>query len=84
MKKKIVGIAIVAIVGVCAAWNINASKSNVTLSDMTLDNVEALASGEGGGECRWRSGHSSLTGWIAICDQYGVGYVCNCGDVKYY
>lgn len=60
MKKKIVGIAIVAIVGVCAAWNINASKSNVTLCDIALENVEALASGESSGD------FTATTGCIAV------------------
>ena len=28
-------------------------------SDLALTNVEALASGEGSGDCKWRTGHSS-------------------------
>lgn len=37
-----------AVVAVAAAWNINQSENEIKLSDLALDNVEALASGEGG------------------------------------
>lgn len=45
MKKKILGVAIMAAIAVTAGWNI--SKNNVKLADWALDNIEALASGEG-------------------------------------
>ena len=48
MRKKILGIAVMAVVAVAAAWNINQSENEIKLSDLALDNVEALASGEGG------------------------------------
>jgi hypothetical protein len=48
MKKKILGVAIVAAIALVSGWNINQSKSDVALSDMALANVEALAE-EGGG-----------------------------------
>ncbi|WP_102407837.1 NVEALA domain-containing protein [Parabacteroides bouchesdurhonensis] len=47
MKKKLFGIAIVAMIAVATVWNVNENKNEVTLSDVALDNVEALASGEG-------------------------------------
>ena len=47
MRKKILGIAVMAVVAVAAAWNINQSENEIKLSDLALDNVEALASGEG-------------------------------------
>ena len=51
MRKKILGIAVMAVVAVAAAWNINPR------SDLALDNVEALASGEGGsGYCSYSGG----------------------------
>lgn len=56
MKKKILGITIMAIVALAAGWNINQSDNNIKLSDLALDNVEALASGEGGGGYCSRSG----------------------------
>ena len=48
MRKKILGIAVMAVVAVAAAWNINQSENEIKLSDLALDNVEALASGEVG------------------------------------
>ena len=47
MKKKIVSIAVVAVVAVAAAWGFNQSKNEMALSDVALSNVEALAGGEG-------------------------------------
>ena len=46
MRKKILGIAVMAVVAVAAAWNINQSENEIKLSDLALDNVEALASGK--------------------------------------
>ena len=42
MRKKILGIAVMAVVAVAAAWNINQSENEIKLSDLALDNVEAL------------------------------------------
>ena len=57
MRKKILGIAVMAVVSVAAAWNINQSENEIKLSDLALDNVEALASGEGGsGYCSYSGG----------------------------
>lgn len=84
MKKRIFGTVIITVIALAAALNFNQNKNEVTISELALANVEALASGEGSGSCKWRTGHSSVTGWVAICDSYGVGYNCNCGDVKYY
>jgi hypothetical protein len=48
MKKKILGgIALLAI-AVVAAWNVNLSSQSNDLSDISLANVEALASESGG------------------------------------
>ena len=84
MKKRILGAALLVAIAVAAGWNYQQNKQDVQLSDLALTNVEALASGEGSGDCKWRTGHSSVIGWIAICDSYGVGYSCSCGDIKYY
>ena len=46
MKKKILGVALIAAMAVAAGWNFNQSKNEVELSDLALANVEALASGE--------------------------------------
>ena len=57
MRKKILGRAVMAVVAVAAAWNINQSENEIKLSDLALDNVEALASGEGGsGYCSYSGG----------------------------
>ena len=57
MRKKILAIAVMAVVAVAAAWNVNQSENEIKLSDLALDNVEALASGEGGsGYCSYSGG----------------------------
>jgi hypothetical protein len=38
-----------AILGVVVSYTVYSSKTDVSLSDLALENVEALASGEGGG-----------------------------------
>lgn len=47
MKKKIFGIALIAIMALAAGWNFTQSKNTVKLSELALANVEALARGEG-------------------------------------
>ena len=64
MRKKILGIAVMAGVGGAGGRNINPrgkgdnqSENEIKLSDLALDNVEALASGEGGsGYCSYSGG----------------------------
>jgi len=46
MRKKIISIIFVSIIAVAAAWNITQNENETTLSDMVLNNVEALATGE--------------------------------------
>jgi hypothetical protein len=43
MKKKILGVAIVAAIALVSGWNISQSMSEVAISDVALENVEALA-----------------------------------------
>lgn len=51
MKKKVLyAVACVALAAV-AGWNYQQSKQDVELSDLALENVEALASGEAGRGC---------------------------------
>lgn len=54
MKKYIIGSLAIATIAI-AGWNFN-QKSEVQLTDLALDNVEALASGEGGGGYCSKSG----------------------------
>lgn len=46
MRKKLIGVAVVAAIAVAASWNFNQSKNEVEMSDLTLANVEALATPE--------------------------------------
>lgn len=48
MKNKIISLAIVAVVA-AAGWGFHQNKKSVVLSDIILDNVEALAMNESGG-----------------------------------
>lgn len=50
MKKKISGILAIVAIAVGAAWNMYQNQTVDNLSTLLLDNIEALASGEGGGE----------------------------------
>jgi hypothetical protein len=43
MKKKIVSIAFIAAIAVAGAWNFVQSQNEVVLSDLALENVQALA-----------------------------------------
>lgn len=69
MKKKIFGAVIIAAMALAASWNFNQSKNDVALSDLALDNVEALARGEG---CENKPGQNN-----GICVTNGKGdYFC--------
>lgn len=46
MKKKILGIAVMAIVALAAGWNLSQAVDKGELTDLTICNIEALASGE--------------------------------------
>lgn len=46
MKKHIIGIIAFAAIAVVAGWGYIQNKQNVVLSDLALENVEALANGE--------------------------------------
>jgi hypothetical protein len=79
MKKKILSIAMVTMVAVAAAWSYSSNNNDVALADLALSNVEALASGEGGG-C---SSACSSVGWggsqiyRCTCDYTGMLSSCN-------
>ena len=50
MGKKIFGVIAFAAIAVAAGWNYQQNKQNIKLSDLALENVEALASGESDGK----------------------------------
>ena len=65
MKKKIMYAVACVALAVVAGWNYQQNQKDVAMSDLTLENIEALASGEGGSvrccpdpgdECKLSSG----------------------------
>lgn len=69
MKKKVFGAVALIAIAVAAGWNYQQNNNKVEMSDLTLENIEALASGEGGGgmtDCP--NGCLTYTG---ICFCYG-------------
>ncbi len=84
MKKKVLSGLFALAVLVATGYGVNKSmKSDISLSDLALGNVEALATGESGGGCRWAT-RETWQGWEAICISTGVGYECSCGSTKPY
>lgn len=58
MKKKFLGSIIALVFAAVVGWNYLQDKQNLQLSDLTLENVEALAGCEQtvGGSCWWSDG----------------------------
>ena len=52
MKKKVFSFIAFAAIAAVAGWNYNQNMNNVNLSDLALENVEALANGESEGNVR--------------------------------
>lgn len=86
MKKRILGVAIIAAVAVAAGWNFNQNKNEVDLSDLALAGMEALAKNEtfckrgqkDTGTCKTNldvsTGKSCMhTEWHESKDCYGTG-----------
>ena len=48
MGKKIIGVIAFAAIAVAAGWNYQQNKQDVELSDLALENIEAIARNEGG------------------------------------
>lgn len=46
MKKKILGIAMVAVIAATTSWGLSQDETDLLVSDIVLNNVEALANGE--------------------------------------
>lgn len=67
MKKKIVGIALLSVMAIATGWNINQSKNIVSLTDIAICNVEALA------DCEKIAGSCWLSYYTLKC--------CGLGDV---
>ena len=76
MKKKILsGVFALALLATAGFGVNNSMKSDAGLSDLALANVEALANGEIGYPCKWRTDYISGR-WSAICDEIGIDYDC--------
>lgn len=52
MKKKILRVSIMVVIAITAGWNISQSENEVKLSDLALENVEALTREEAGGDLK--------------------------------
>ncbi|MDR1897039.1 MAG: NVEALA domain-containing protein [Prevotellaceae bacterium] len=74
MNKKIIGAVIVTAVICVSGWNISRSKSDVALSDVALENVEALA-GEYNGTWYCATDNS----YKNYCNYTDSAHPCPCG-----
>ncbi|WP_455590608.1 NVEALA domain-containing protein [Bacteroides sp.] len=74
MKKNMIKVAFVAAFALVAGYGVYTAKAQANLSDLALDNVEALAFGEGdpNNECRM-----NIITWY--CTRWGPGTGCYCG-----
>ncbi len=52
-KKKYSGLLAVVMIAAVAAWNVNLNSQKETLSDLSMENVEALASESALGDCKY-------------------------------
>ena len=52
MKKKINAAVIIAALAITAGWNYNQSQNEMSISDLALENVEALAKNEDNKGCK--------------------------------
>jgi hypothetical protein len=79
MKKKFFGIMIVAIITIIAGWNISRSINNSSLTDLALNNIEALADLEDTTSCTlwgcisdyWYDCHVYVYGnYVRTCEHF--------------
>ena len=63
-----------AAIAAVAGWNYNQNMNNVNLSDLALENVEALASGESQVKLQFINGESQP---CMNCPEINASY-CNC------
>ena len=80
--KKVMKAAFVVAVAAVAGYNIYTNLKSNTMSDMMLANVEALASGEGGSDCKWDRAYDSYGCVYHVCTVKGNGDACTCGAVE--
>lgn len=75
MGKKIIGIIAFAAIAVTAVWNYQQKKQNVELSDLALENIEALARSEGPGIDQ--DGYKYVAEPKPCCKKYTHEYKCS-------
>ena len=73
MKAKILSLVIIATVAFAIGWNLNQSEAPLSLTELSLSNVEALAEVEGDGD----------GGLIVSCGRY-EGYCWEIKDIGHY
>ena len=73
MGKKIIGVIAFAAIAVAAGWNYQQNINEIELSDLALENVEALARGEGGID---QDGDKYVAEPTACCKKYTHEYKC--------
>ena len=73
MGKKIIGVIAFAAIAAAAGWNYNQNNQKVELSDLALENVEALARGEGIDQ----NGYKYVTEPRPCCKRYLHEYQCS-------
>jgi hypothetical protein len=81
MKKKIFSIVFVTAIAIAAAWNFSQNKAEVELSDLALENVEALAAGEEGISSLYRKYFCANTTYYKCA--YGTGESCPAPNPPY-
>lgn len=62
------GVALIATMAVAASWNFNQSNNEVSISDLALENIEALARNESSSDaiianCYWSEGNQCNYNW---------------------
>lgn len=75
MKTKKTGIIAIIAIALLAGWNIVQEKDNVQLSDLALENLEALAGCEVNG---WMSGNYHITIYSGCAWNCSSGGVLSC------
>jgi hypothetical protein len=83
MKKKIFGFIAVLAIAALAAFNVNVNSQENGLSDISMENIEALASEDTNSNCKWKQMKCSKgTGYYEGCLTNGDGNSCTCGSVS--
>ncbi|WP_106827781.1 NVEALA domain-containing protein [Parabacteroides pacaensis] len=67
MKKIILGVTLVVTIAAAATWNFHRTQNEVAISDLTLDNLDAMATGRGNfPACQKNEGGGDF-GFIPFC-----------------